>query len=127
VATGRELATGQIGPPVKCFAVSPNGRRVLSSHNRADVLLWDTDTGALLKEFRPQKLGNTEAVAFAADGRRGLAGGFGGIARLLDVETGNVLDRFGGGQIIRQLAIAPDESVVLTADLNGTLSLYRRK
>src|SRR5262245_48598000 len=101
-----DLEAWQVGPafaghtsPVRCVAVSPDGRQALTgagvpnvvdqkqSFEDCTVRLWDVASGKQLKVFE----GHTRpvsAVAFAADGRRALSLGEDQAVRVWDLEAG---------------------------------------
>ncbi|HTQ10780.1 MAG TPA: SUMF1/EgtB/PvdO family nonheme iron enzyme, partial [Fimbriimonadaceae bacterium] len=85
-----------------------DGRRVLAARGK-DVLLWDTETGKLLRRFTGHTTAVT-AVAFERDGRHILTGSDGGTApvRVWEIATGHVTMRFPSlDGTIRSLELSP--------------------
>jgi RNA polymerase sigma factor (sigma-70 family) len=69
-ATGKELRRIQpAGNGVTCFALSPDGKTVVTASFRGAVLrLWEVSTCKELRQISREKL-NTNAVAFSPDGK----------------------------------------------------------
>jgi hypothetical protein len=53
---------------------SPDGRRILSGSKDRTMILWDCETGRVIRRFKEQG-GWIQSVAIAPDGRRALSGG----------------------------------------------------
>jgi WD40 repeat protein len=96
--TGKALVVGEKAHDgfVVGLAISPDGKRLLTSGRDGRVKLWDAETGKLARTYEDgTRRDNIECVAFSKDGKRFLAGGD-GLVRLYDVGTGKVLHRFEG-------------------------------
>jgi hypothetical protein len=88
--------------------VSPDGRRLLSGSKDRTMILWDRDTGRVLRRFRQQG-GWVQSVAISPDGRRALSGGQDTVVRLWDLESGNVIREFRGHtEWVFSVAFSPD-------------------
>jgi len=92
------LATGRsrrlvLAPGVRCVALSPNGRHVLSGQMDKTLRLWDVEKGGEVRRFE----GHTEVIdmaAFSPDGSRAVsASTVDNSVRLWDVESGKELRR----------------------------------
>ena len=82
---------------VKAVDFSPDGRYVLTGSADSTVLLWDRQTGQLVRQFSGD-MQDVNSAVFSPDGRFILAGSrFDHTVRLWDVETGEEFRRFGEG------------------------------
>jgi serine/threonine protein kinase len=109
----------------KAIAVSGDFSRVMGTFHQANVHVYDVDTGSELKDIVPQKFGDTDAVAFGADSNLGVAGGFTGVVRVLDLDSGDVKKELKGGSIVTSVALSPDGKTVLAGDFTGSLALHK--
>jgi serine/threonine protein kinase/WD40 repeat protein len=106
---------------VLSLAVSPDGRRVLSGGRDKKILVWDADTG--------QKLRALENVTdpcwglTVLDGRRALCCAEANGVRLYDVETGQVLQHF-GGHWCNAVAASLDRRLFVTGGSRGSVLLW---
>lgn len=103
---------------VECFALSPDGRYVLSGSEDHTAILWEFSTGRKIRDFR----GHTKevtSVAFSPDGRQALTSQYYGPAILWDLPTGKRIRQFGKELDATGHAIfSPDGRRVLTNDGN---------
>jgi WD40 repeat protein len=93
---------------VESAAISPDGRRILSGSTDRTMILWDRETGRMIRRF----LGNAGgilSVAISPDGHRALSGGADRVLRLWDLETAAVIREFRGhAEPIFAVAFSPD-------------------
>jgi WD40 repeat protein len=76
-------------------AVSQDGRRILSASWDRTMILWDRETGRMIRRFGQQG-GAKFSLAISPDGRRALSGGEDTVVRLWDLERGEVIREFRG-------------------------------
>jgi RNA polymerase sigma factor (sigma-70 family) len=104
-------------------ALSPNGRRALSTSDQT-VQLWDVETGAELLRLTGHTV-DVAGFAFAPDGRRALSASLDKTLRLWDVETGKELRRFEGHtDWVYSVAVSPDGRRALSASKDRTVRLW---
>src|SRR5262249_25610925 len=92
--TGKEVRRFSLGHTqgVRGLAISPDGKRALSSGADVTVRLWDVSTGGECLQVMPGHKGSVGLVAFTPDGTRGVSGGAqDGTTRLWDLSTGKQL------------------------------------
>jgi len=93
---------------VECAAISPDGSRVLSGSADRMAILWDRNTGKVVRKFGPAG-GRIISAVFSPDGRRALTAGEDKIIRLWDFETGQLVRDFKGhSEWVFSLAFSPD-------------------
>ncbi len=77
------------------LAMSRDGKLLASGAvKKADVVLWDAETGKELRRFKFGGTGNLGALAFAPDGKAVAVGGMTGTVELRDVKTGAEIRTF---------------------------------
>ena len=122
----KPLSTFPVAPNTeKAIAVSGDFSRLMGAFQQANVHVYDVDTGMEVKDIVPQKFGNTEAVAFGADSNIGVAGGFTGVVRILDLDSGEVKKELKGGSLVTSVALSPDGKIVLAGDFTGALAIHK--
>lgn len=130
VETGQEIRqfrTSYLPGAVHSVAVAPDGRHVLSGSVGGFVLLWDIQTGKLVRDF----VGHTETVfgvTFSPDGRLAMSCSRDKTARLWDIESGKELQRFEGhSDWVRCVALCPNGQRALTGGRDKTMRLWEVK
>lgn len=101
--------------------LSPDGRTVVAASGRS-VLLWDLpdrQTKRVLKTFNS----TVNAMAFNAQGRLLFVGAQDGTLQVVRVSDGRVIGGTRFGSAVRDLALFPDDSVILTAQGRGEQSI----
>jgi WD40 repeat protein/DNA-binding SARP family transcriptional activator len=126
---GQEVAAYE-GPEFEMHdvAVSPDGSLLALATwfaGRIDleastVKLWDRQHGEVVRELAMP----AEGVAFAPDGDRVATVGWGGLGKIWDLTTGDVVTLAGHTGTIFDVAFAPDGSRLATAGFDGTVRLW---
>jgi WD40 repeat protein len=94
--------------PVQDVVFSPDGRRILSGSQDRTMILWDWETGQMIRRFVGDG-GWVLSVAFSPDGRRALSGGEDRVIRLWDIKSAAMIREFRGHtEWIFQVAFSPD-------------------
>jgi small GTP-binding protein len=107
------------------YEFSATGERVLTCTDDPVLRLWDTQTGACLREIKEYGGARVTCVSSSKDERRALSGGYDGTLRLWDIETGRCLRVVGGHvALIAKLAWSADERRALTCSYDLTLRLW---
>ncbi|MCZ7543276.1 MAG: TIR domain-containing protein [Anaerolineae bacterium] len=122
-ADGHTIWEAQAGAAgVNALAFSPDGRLILSG---SDVLLlWDMETGQLLRRFDGHAAVVT-SVAFSADGETALSGSQDSSAILWEVASGQELRRFEGHLgAVNAVAFSRNERIALVST-DATVTLWR--
>jgi serine/threonine protein kinase len=123
----KRLATTSVIAPggAKSLAVSHDFKRVMGTFQQPDVHVYDVENGSELRTIKPQDIGNTDAVAFGSDNGIAVAGGFGGVTRVLDLDEAKVKKELKAGSMVTAVALSPDAKTVLSGDFTGTLYLHK--
>jgi len=95
------------------LAITPDGRRVVTTALDGTVRLWDLQDGQVLRRYATPNALLFE-VALSPDGRTMLVGSTDGSATLLDVESGKEIWRVEDDQPILAVAFSPDGRQALT-------------
>jgi WD40 repeat protein len=116
---------------VNTVAFSANGKLLASGGGGDLVLLWNAQTGELLRSLRGLRSG-TRGVTFSPDSQLIAAGGRDGTVHVWDVETGKPkvslsVGRWGfpGASEIYALAFSPDGKTLATASQDQAVRLWK--
>jgi WD40 repeat protein len=105
------LSGHSTGETVEYAAISEDGKRVLSGSVDGTAILWDRQTGKMIRSLGPAK-GRIISAIFSPDGRRALIAGEDKVIRLWDVESGRLIREFKGHEEwVFSLAFSPDGRV----------------
>lgn len=113
---------------ITTLAFSHDSSKLASGSNDLSVIIWDVESGEPIEcYFGEECIGDTDgqlrSVLFNADDSQLLVGA--NTARLIDLETGYVLQKFEGHtNRINTVAFSPDESQVLTGSADGNIRLW---
>ncbi len=109
---------------VRCVAISPDGRHVVSGGYDHQVIVWDAATGK--ERYRRDVHRNSvHCLAFHPDGERFASGSYDGTICLWDVHSGDLIHRLAPGQSdIWALAFSPDGGLLASGGLDGSLCLW---
>jgi WD40 repeat protein len=113
---------------IRGIAFSPDGTMLASAggHAKANLLLWDVQTGKWLRSFTGHTF--TDVVAFSPDGKMlatGSSGSWEDTVRLWEVETGRERQRFRANPgEVSCVAFAPDGRRLATAHEDGTALVW---
>ena len=99
--------------PAPAFAFSPDGKTLITGHERGGAQRWDVTTGSRVGAPLPHG-GMVCGVAFSPDGTAILTGCGDGTVRIWDSSTGQPLGApFGTGQTVSSVAFGPDGKSIL--------------
>jgi len=124
-----DIASGRIvrrfvghDAPDPHFAVSPDGRRILSWSDDQTLRLWDVATGNELRRLE----GHTDKAGgvFSPDGKQILTFSADKTLRLWDVETGKELQKFEGHTEPPTGCFSPDGKQALSYAADATIRLW---
>ena len=114
--------------PVLAYAVSPDGRTVVSGDSGGKITLWRLDT----EEARTLEghMGPVRALSVSPDGRTVVSGGQDRTIRLWNSRTGGLQNRFKNtgwwvlGRVC-SVAVSPDGRMVVSGDSGGKITLWQ--
>jgi len=130
------LKFGDPEHPFTAVAFTPDGRQVLACvHQEVSsgsgfipgfgTELWDIQTGQRERVFEQGVVGNSVPVAVSPDGGSGLTGSAGNIAKLWDLETGELIRTLvGHTNTVTTVAFSPDGQQALTGSADNTVRLW---
>ena len=126
VDTGKELVHFEGKEPGAVpVAFSPDGRRVFAEEGFSTAL-FDVETGKQVwRSPKSDHFSLVDSVVFLADGHRILTGSNDDEARLLNADTGEVIQHFAGHtDRVTSAVLSSDGRKVLTASFDGTARLW---
>ncbi|MEO7798669.1 MAG: hypothetical protein ABIY47_13185 [Opitutaceae bacterium] len=110
--------------PVLWAEFSPNGRQLVTSSEKGNVVLWDMKTGRVLRNFTGHSA-DVFTGTFSADGERLLTASGDMSAILWNVRTGKVIRRFKAHTAAVTAAFfSSDEKKIVTASADKTAILW---
>lgn len=129
-----QLLTGM--PNSRRVVFTPDGRRLLAEQEDGSLRAWDLEPLKPIATFTPQ--GTVTGLAIAPDGRMGLVGAVeheknadgrmtlkASRVRVFDLLAGKELTPLAGHtQPVSVLAVAPDSTRAVTAQINGTVRVW---
>jgi len=115
-ATGKELRRIEFqGEPISCFALSPNGKAIITGSRSSPVLRqWDVSTGKELRQI-PTGAKDTSVLAFSPDGKKLAAVSGQTVIQLWDVATWQQTHQLKGHtRWIGSLVFSPDGKTLVS-------------
>ena len=131
------------GQALRCAALSPDGRYVLSGHATlgggmfsriAKIILWDATTGKKLQELAAiddNMPPSINCVSFSPDGQQALAGSNDGTIRILNIPSWTELKRINGhpgkgswGRGVWFVQYSRDGKYILSGGADGLIKLW---
>jgi len=106
---------------VRSAAISPDGKRVVSSGDDATIRIWDAETGTQLVKRQGQE-GDAYCVTYSPDGRSIASGGRDGKVRIWDAATGEPVRVLSGhGGTIQVVVFTPDGKEIVVGGDDGSI------
>ncbi len=113
--------TGHTGS-VSSVAFSPDGSRVLTGSIYDPAKLWNTATGALIRNFTPDL--SVNSVAYSPDGTEVLTASGANTAKLWNAGTGALIRTLAPAPDVTSVAFSPDGTWVLNGSYDKTAKLW---
>lgn len=110
--------------PVKCMAVSPDGRTVISGSGDGMLILWDLAIGRPIRTFHGHE-GGVSTVNWSPDGRSVISAGPDRMVKLWDVSSAREVRRFlGHTDDITQAVLSPDGQTAVSFSCDSTIRFW---
>ena len=125
IETGESLMTleGHTNT-VKGIALTPDGKKLVSSSYDKTLKVWDLESGQCLATFEGHK-GKVFGLAVTPDGKRVVSGSRDHTLKLWDLESGQCLATFKGHtDAVFGVAITPDGKRVVSGSADNTLRVW---
>ena len=115
------------------FTQSADGRRVAGADGRANIRVWDRESGEVVAEWKAhpdREFGSmvgqsSETMAFTSDGKFLFTAGITGVAKMWEADTGELVRSFEGHQgAMTGLQLSRDEQRLITYSMDQTLRLW---
>jgi WD40 repeat protein len=106
------------------MVVSPDGKYLASGNYDDLVLLWDAETGQLVRSFKGHS-DDVVSVAFSPDGKRLVSGSYDGTVRIWNSDTGKQLrslDPHVGKT--HAIALSPDGKLIASGHTDGDVKVW---
>jgi WD40 repeat protein len=127
VTAQRELTLDY--PAVEDALFSPDGKKIAAASDSGGVRIYDAQDGreivaGLRHTTRPNGSQNPGHLAFSPDGHRLLTMSYDNIAKVWNVETGELLFSLPHTHVVRHAQFSPDGSMIATAHWLNTVHLW---
>jgi WD40 repeat protein len=97
---------------VASVAFSANGKHVVTGGDNGSVMLWDIDSGNLLKTFRHKKA--VSAVAFRPTKDQIISGSFDHTINLWDINSGGLIKSLNNESAVQDLSVSSDGRYIVS-------------
>jgi len=109
---------------IEDLAISADGHTAISCSVDGTLILWDLDTGDIIRRFEGSG-GRMTSVALSQDGQHVVAGSQLGILTLWDLRSGDVVwQSEGHAASVSALIFGPNDENILSASADQTLILW---
>lgn len=127
VSSGRCLHTlGGENAGVNCACFSPNRATTLTASG-SKLQLWDTTSGALIRESEQAEHAEMKTVVFSESGDEILTGFVDGTVKIIDAETMDCVRILPGHtDAVCSASFSPDNSLIATACHDCKVRIFRR-
>lgn len=111
--------------PALAVAFLPDGKRALSGAADNTLILWDVETGQLIRQFERRHGDWVTSIAISPDGKTALSGSNDSTLILWEIETGRIIRRLTGHLLpVTSVAFSPDGQTVLSGSLDASVVLW---
>lgn len=127
-ADGRSIVRPlDMGAPVECAAVSPDGSWLAAGSGEGRVRVWNLRDGELRRDFAtPRSVSTVRAIAFSPDGRTLTTGQVDRSIRLFDLDRMTMEVLSGHDEAVSGLAYVASGDWLVSSSWDGTVRLWPR-
>ncbi|HVE65708.1 MAG TPA: WD40 repeat domain-containing protein [Thermoanaerobaculia bacterium] len=110
----------------RLLAITERGERAVSCHGDNQILVWDCDSGGLVREVRVPG-SQVTVLALTATGDLAATGSRDGLVALWDLDSGQRVATFTGESEITAIAISSGGGAILAGEASGQVHLLERR
>ena len=123
VTTGKGHLVQAHDAEVRCIALSPDRRYMITGDENGFVVLWDGD-GTRLRTLA-RHVDVVREVLFTPDGKHALSGGGDPIVRLYSIPDGKVTELTGHEDGVKDIALDRGGTLIASAGIDNTVRVWR--
>lgn len=116
------------GEPISC-AISPDGQQIALGFSDGSLHMFSLHNTVLTNVWIKDEVHSTyiKNISFTPDGNHLITASFDNTAKLIQAETGEVVQTFKGhDDVIHAVSVSPNGSLIATASYDGRIGLFQR-
>lgn len=116
------------GEPISC-AISPDGQHIALGFSDGSLHMFSLHDSVVSPVWKKDDIhtNNIKRISFFPDGSHLITASFDNTAKLIQAETGEVVQTFKGhDNVIHAVSVSPNGSLIATASYDGRIGLFQR-